>query len=141
MDDVLIRHLESIVVGAVAITARAIAESGADLTFAQWRVVLVVGERPDGVTISDVATRLGAHQSPASRLVSRLRHRGVVQSHRDARDARVVWVTLTDSGRDLRSRVLERRRHALADILTGASPGPGDKPVLADLARAFLAVA
>ena len=48
VNDDLIGVLERLVVGSVAITARAIAAADAELTFMQWRVLLVVGEGEDG---------------------------------------------------------------------------------------------
>ncbi len=102
--------LESLAVGSVAITERAIAAAGADLTFVQWRVLLIVGSQAEGATVGEIAARIGAHASPASRLVSRLRRRGVVDATTDAADRRVTRLTLTAAGRDLRQRVLDRRR-------------------------------
>ncbi len=88
-----IADLERLVMGSVAITERAIAASGTDLTFVQWRVLLVVGDHDEGATIGEIASRIGAHASPASRLISRLRNRGVVATTKDDDDGRVtrVW--------------------------------------------------
>jgi len=46
----------------VALTTRALSEARADLdlTLAQWRVLVVLGETEDGATISQVAARIGA---------------------------------------------------------------------------------
>lgn len=120
--------LERVAVGTVAITERAIAAAGTDLTFVQWRVLLIVGEEDGGVTVGEVAARIGAHASPASRLISRLRQRGVVRTHRDTVDGRVTRVQLTGSGTELRRRVLEHRREDLASVaarlsLTSAESG------------------
>lgn len=129
--------LERFVVGSVAITARAIASSDAELTFSQWRVLFVVGERDEGATVGAVAARIGAHASPASRVVSRLKRRGLVRTARDGVDGRVVRVTLTPTGRDLRSRVLEQRSKDLAAVLAAASMTPADAEAVARLARSF----
>ena len=80
MSEDLVGVLERLVVGSVAITARAIAEADAELTFMQWRVLLVVGECEDGQAVGEIATRIGAHASPASRVVSRLKRRGLVST-------------------------------------------------------------
>jgi len=102
----LLSVLERLVVGSVAITARAIAAADADLTFMQWRVLLVVGECEDGHAVGEIATRIGAHASPASRVVSRLKRRGLVSTSKREPDKRVVCIRLTETGRNLRARVL-----------------------------------
>jgi DNA-binding MarR family transcriptional regulator len=133
----LIDILERLAVGSVAVTERAIAAAGADLSFVQWRVLLIVGEREDGATVGEIAARIGAHVSPASRLVSRLKRRGVVRTAKDDSDGRVTRVRLTESGLDLRSRVLEQRRRDLALVLAAASLTATDVAAVAKVARAF----
>ena len=137
MNDDLVGVLERLVVGSVAITARAIAAADAELTFMQWRVLLVVGEREDGQAVGEIAARIGAHASPASRIVSRLKRRGLVSTDRGDLDKRVVYVRLTEAGRDLRTRVLEHRGRDLADVLEIVSMTPEEAEALARLAQAF----
>ena len=137
MPNELIDILERLAVGSVAVTGRAIAAAGADLSFVQWRVLLIVGEREDGATVGEIAARIGAHVSPASRLVSRLKRRGVVRTAKDDSDGRVTRVRLTESGLDLRSRVLEQRRRDLALVLAAASLTAIDVAAVAKVARAF----
>jgi DNA-binding MarR family transcriptional regulator len=130
--------LEAIVFGAVAVTTRAIASIGPELTFAQWRVVVIVGAEAGGATVTEVAVRLGAEVSPASRLVSRLVRRGLVVARRDPNDRRVKRVTLTDAGHDLRTTVFERRRAMLAEVLRMAGPiGPDLDAALERIATSF----
>lgn len=117
MDDRLFLALDRLVIGSVALTERAIASAGTDLTFVQWRVLMIVGERPFGAAVGEIGGRLGARSSPVSRLVSRLRNRGVVVTEKDPLDARVTRVLLTASGVELRNRVLAERRERLADIV------------------------
>jgi DNA-binding MarR family transcriptional regulator len=133
----LISLLERLVVGSVAITARAIAAADAELTFMQWRVLLVVGENGGGMAVGEIASRIGAHPSPVSRIVSRLRRRGLVKSARGRADARVVCVTLTDAGRDLRGSVLKARGEYLAAVISAASLAPHEADGAARLARSF----
>ena len=137
MTEDLVTVLERLVVGSVAITARAIASADAELTFMQWRVLLVVGEHDEGAAVGAIAARIGAHASPASRVVSRLKRRGLVRTDRDSLDGRVVRVTLTQPGRDLRYRVLEQRSRDLAAVLAAASMTSADAEVVAKLARSF----
>ncbi|MEA2546323.1 MAG: hypothetical protein QOI09_1596 [Chloroflexota bacterium] len=130
--------LEAVAFGSVAVTTRAIAAAGLDLTFAQWRVLVVVGESPKGATVTEVAARLGADISPVSRLVSRLARRGVVRARKDDQDRRVTRVTVTDEGRELRETVIARRRELLADVLAAAGPiGPEAEAALERIGAAF----
>ena len=129
--------LERLVVGAVAITARALAAAGADLTFLQWRVLYVVGATDGGATVGEIAARLQANSSPASRIVSRMSRRGLVQATRDDPDRRVTRVRLTEAGRELRARVLDHRRRDLDDVLHEASLTSAEVTTVHRLARAF----
>ncbi len=113
---------EAVAYGSVAVTTRALAAVGLELTFAQWRVLVVVGESPIGATMTDLAARLGADISPVSRLVGRMARRGFVAARKDDHDRRVTRVTVTDGGREIRDAVLARRRKLLADVLAAAGP-------------------
>jgi DNA-binding MarR family transcriptional regulator len=137
MKEDLVGVLERLVVGSVAITARAIAGADPELTFMQWRVLLVVGEHDEGQAVGEVATRMGAHASPASRVVSRLKRRGLVWTDKSDLDKRVVCVRLTEAGRDLRTRVLKQRGRDLTDVLEVLSMTPNESEVVARLAQAF----
>ena len=99
---------------------------------------MIGGERPDGVAVSEIAARLGAEVSPASRLVARMARRGYVELNKDERDRRVTRVALTDDGRLLRNTVLERRRILLAGIVAVAATGdPSVVDALERIATAF----
>ena len=137
MNDDVVGVLERLVVGSVAITARAIAAADAELTFMQWRVLLVVGECENGQAVGEIAARIGAHASPASRVVSRLKRRGLVSADKGDLDKRVVCVRLTEAGRGLRARVLARRRRDLADVVDVVSMTPEESEAFARLAQAF----
>ena len=129
--------LERLVVGSVAMTERAIAAAGTNLTVVQWRVLLIVGERSEGATVGEVAARIGARGSPASRLISRLKQRGVVLSERDAVDHRIARIRLSERGRELRRKVLDHRRRDL-ESMAGSSPVRAvDAEDLRSIARAF----
>ena len=124
--------------GAVAITTRAIATVGLELTFAQWRVLVVVGGSADGATVTEIASRLGAEISPVSRLVTRLARRGLVVARKDEQDRRVTRVTITDDGKEIRETVLGHRREMLADVLAEAGPlAPDVEAALDRIGAAF----
>jgi DNA-binding MarR family transcriptional regulator len=103
----------------------------------QWRVLLVVGEHEDGKAVGEIAARIGAHASPASRVVSRLKRRGLVSTDKGDLDKRVVRVRLTAAGRDLRAHVLDLRGRDLSDVLEVVSMTPQESESLARLAQAF----
>jgi len=124
-------------VGSVAITARAIAAADAELSFIQWRVLLVVGEKDGGTAVGEIANRIGAHASATSRVVSRLKRRGLVRTEKDELDGRIVRVRLTDAGRELRLRVMQRRRRELAYCLEVLSLTPAEARAVARLATSF----
>jgi DNA-binding MarR family transcriptional regulator len=126
--------LEAVAFGSVAVTSRALATVGLELTFAQWRVLVVAGEKPDeGATVTEIADRLGAEISPVSRLVSRMVRRGLVTADKDSRDRRVTRVTVSAAGRELRDTVVQRRRELLSEVLAAA--GPVEPDVVAALDR------
>jgi DNA-binding MarR family transcriptional regulator len=117
-----LRDLERVVVASVAITASALAEVAPELTFLQWRLLVVV-EEPAGMPESMVAAALGSKLAATSRLVGRLRERGLVETRQAEADARVTLVTLTGRGRTLRASVVRRRRRALARALEESGAG------------------
>jgi len=108
----IVAGLERIVVASVAVTARALADVAPELTLVQWRVLVLV-DRHGGMGVGPIATALGAKIAAVSRLVARLRARGLVDTKRGEPDARVVVVSLSDQGAELRRRVLAHRGAAL----------------------------
>ena len=63
-----------LVIAGVALTSVAIsgARPGFDLTFPQWRVLVVLGEATDGARIGTVARRVGVTLPATSRQLRRL---------------------------------------------------------------------
>jgi DNA-binding MarR family transcriptional regulator len=141
MSEQVLDLLDRLVAGSVAVTSRAITAAGVELTFAQWRVLVIVGEHETGQTVHEIAARLNAHASPTSRLVGRLRRKALVTSAKEDPDGRVTRVRLTETGRDLRGRVLEERRRHLTRVLERASLGDLDSDAVARLAISIEAYA
>ena len=125
--------LEAVALGSVAVTTRALISTALELTFAQWRVLMIVGQDARGATMSEIATRVGAEISPVSRMVGRLARRGLLATTKDEKDRRVTRVTVTDHGRTMRAAVLTRRRELLTMVL--ATVGPLDPDVISALER------
>jgi DNA-binding MarR family transcriptional regulator len=128
--------VERLVVASVGITARALGEVAPDLTLVQWRVVVLV-DVAGSIAIGALAAALDSKIAAISRLVSRLRRRGLVETHRGDEDARVVLVSLTEQGRDLRRRVVERRRDDLRRAIDAADL-PAEATIVVDRLAAVL---
>ncbi len=123
--DALADDLERIAVGAVGLTTRALAhaDAGFELTFPQWRALLVLGESADGARVGEVAGRVGVTLPATSRLLRRLERRGLVALGVDETDRRATRARLTDRGRAVRMAILGYRLAALRQIVS-AIPEP-----------------
>jgi DNA-binding MarR family transcriptional regulator len=131
--------LERIILAGVAITTRALEEAtpALDLTFPQWRALLVVGEGPEGATVSDVAVRVGVTVPATSRQLRRLAGRGLVDIKRDERDHRAVRARLTTQGTRVRDDILRFRRERIAETAASLRVSRATLRDLARLAEAF----
>jgi DNA-binding MarR family transcriptional regulator len=133
-DRATVDALERLVVAAVALTTRSLsaARPELDLTLAQWRVLLVLGETENGATVSQVAVRIGVTLPATSRQLRRLERRGLVQIGQDEVDRRATRVRLSSSGKAVRRDVIAFRRRELARVSTALGADPR---VAAELAR------
>jgi DNA-binding MarR family transcriptional regulator len=124
--DALAADLERLAVGAVGLTTRALAQAdtGFELTFPQWRALLLLGASDDGARIGEVAARLGATVPATGRLLRRLERRGLTVLSVDELDRRATRVRLSDGGQLVRAAILGRRRAMIRDI-AAAFPEPG----------------
>jgi DNA-binding MarR family transcriptional regulator len=118
-DERVIGAVERLIVGGVAITARALGDEEADLTLMQWRVLVVVGDQAAGVHVGVVGQSLGTSSPSASRIIRRLEDRGLVELVRDEADRRFMLVRLTRSGRAVRANLMERRRSLIRAAFDG----------------------
>lgn len=98
------------------VAARTLAEVDAEVTLAQFRVLVVLAsEGPQRV--ADLANALEAEPSTATRLCDRLARKKLVRRQRLNTDRRTVQVLLGEPGRKLVAQVAERRRAELTRIL------------------------
>jgi DNA-binding MarR family transcriptional regulator len=75
------------------------------LTYPQYLVLIALGERPDEPsTVGQLGATLQLDSGTLSPLLKRLELAGLVSRRRSERDERVVEVSLTARGRDLRAR-------------------------------------
>ena len=77
-----------------------------ELTYPQYLVMLALWER-DGVMVSELGTQLSLDSGTLTPLLKRLESIGHVSRLRDVTDERRVRVTLTPSGRALKSQAIE----------------------------------
>ena len=111
-------QLDQLAVELVAATNSAIVDVGAgDLSFSQWRMLVVLGSSGGSLRIHEIAERVSASMPSASRLVGRMERRGLVTSARDPIDLRGRRVALTADGEALRLRVVRRRRAMIEERL------------------------
>jgi len=72
----------------------------AGLTSAQYQLLVVIrGLGPPGPTVGEIAAELLVRHHSAGELVHRAEEAGIVRTHVDAADHRVVRVSLTAQGR------------------------------------------
>ncbi|HWC24558.1 MAG TPA: MarR family transcriptional regulator [Flexivirga sp.] len=75
--------------------------AASDLTLAEYNLLLLLGEAPDGrLRMGDLAHAMVFSSSRLSYQIGVLERRGLVCRERDARDARVIHACLTDAGRE-----------------------------------------
>jgi DNA-binding MarR family transcriptional regulator len=122
----IVDAVERLVFAGVALTTRSLADARAelDLTLAQWRVLVVLGETDDGATISKVAGRIGVTLPATSRQLRRLERRGLVDVSPDQRDRRATRVRLTPLGRSARDDVVAARRARIAQVVRSLDLDP-----------------
>ncbi|MGB9095129.1 MarR family winged helix-turn-helix transcriptional regulator [Erwinia sp.] len=74
-----------------------------DITYPQYLVMLVLWEKDD-VTVSEIGERLFLDSATLTPLLKRLEAAGLLNRQRSRKDERQVVVTLTEQGKELRSK-------------------------------------
>ncbi len=90
------------------------------LTYSQYTVMLVLWEY-DQVTLRDLGGLLHLDSGTLSPLLKRLERQGFITRRRDEDDERVLRISLTDDGRDLRA--LARKVQIEVEAMTGLATG------------------
>ncbi len=125
--------LERLAVELVSVTNRAIAEVGAgEVSFPQWRLLMVLGSAPGPLRLHEIARQVSSSMPSASRLIDRMKRRGLVTSAADPRDRRGRLIALTERGARTRVQVTARRRVLIEERLVSFDETPD---VVAALAR------
>jgi DNA-binding MarR family transcriptional regulator len=100
----------------VAISAQSLAAVDEVVTAPQLRVLVMVASRGP-LNLGTVARGLGVHPSNATRACDRLVAAGLLDRRDDPADRRNLQLQLTEQGRGLVDEVMDRRRHAIAEVL------------------------
>jgi DNA-binding MarR family transcriptional regulator len=108
----------------VGLTTRALVGVDPDITLTQYRtLILLASNGPQRA--ADIAAELGVRPSSATRLCDRLVIRGLTRRQPGEADRRIVWIMLTDAGKDLIRKAMDRRRHLVSDLLSAVRPADG----------------
>src|SRR5690606_17893197 len=99
----------------VAMTSRSLSEAGADVTLTQYRTLIVLASRGPQ-RVADLATELAVQPSTVTRLCDRLVARGLATRQQGQTDRRVVWVSLTPTGKRLVRKVMTKRREMVSEL-------------------------
>jgi DNA-binding MarR family transcriptional regulator len=137
--DQIVAWLEGIIFGGVALTTEGLeyATGGRELSFIQWRAVVLIGNNEDGFRVGQVASFVHAGLPSTSRLLRRLERRGLLTLERDEQDRRATRARLTSAGAELRSSVLAYRRNEISAIVQKVKPASAAERTLRDLAALF----
>jgi DNA-binding MarR family transcriptional regulator len=79
--------------------------SALDLTAMQWAPLLFISLAKTSITAADLSRCLGVETSSMTRMLDRLEGKGLLTRKRSEEDRRVIFIALTEEGRDLVSKV------------------------------------
>lgn len=100
----------------IGIAVRSLAASGADVSVAQFRALVVLSA--DGPhRVVDIAGELATSPSAAARMCERLVRKGLLDRRRIGSDRREVQLSLTDEGHRVVMKVIDLRRAELAAVV------------------------
>lgn len=115
--DVLATNKALVKVAKLYRSAQADVLAGLALHPGQDVLLWMLGQEPDGMTVSEVAARLGVEQPTVTRSLSRLEHGGWFVRQPVPGDRRATRIVLTDKGRASVSEI-EAAWRALAETAT-----------------------
>jgi DNA-binding MarR family transcriptional regulator len=128
-DEHIVEAIERLMFESVGVTTIALTRASPEieLSFPQWRALVVVGSSQDGMRVGEIANRIGSAVPSTSRLLRRLERRRLVVTERDETDRRATRVRLAPAGNRIRRSLVEQRRQLVRDALAArATPLPTD---------------
>jgi DNA-binding MarR family transcriptional regulator len=99
----------------VGIALRSVAEESHDLTLVQFRTLATLSDR-GSLRVADLASELGVNSSTATRMASRLRHKGLIARSTDPGDRRATRLAITPAGEAVVRAVTARRQAVISRI-------------------------
>lgn len=94
------------------------------LTYSQYLVMLLLWEQ-DGVTVTDIGTRLYLDSATLTPLLKRLQSIGLIEKKRSLKDQRQVILRLTQEGENLKEKAYAIPNGVMCS--TGCSPAQAKK--------------
>ena len=92
-----------------------------ELTFTQFKALMLLAHEPEALSVKDVSDRLGISFPAASRAVEPLVQRGIVERTEDTQDRRVKRVRTTKQGDRVVERLIATRIKSFEQLLDGFS--------------------
>jgi DNA-binding MarR family transcriptional regulator len=131
--------LDRIVAAGIALTTVAIAGArpGPELTFPQWRVIVILAAAGEPLRMSQVARGIGVTLPAMTRQLRRMERRGLVGVAPDPSDRRAIVVRLTEAGEEVRAAIIGSR---LAQISARTGPLEAEPSLREALDRAATAL-
>ncbi|MBN1548386.1 MAG: MarR family transcriptional regulator [Syntrophaceae bacterium] len=77
------------------------------ITFTQFKAILLLSEK-ENQTLSQLSNGLSRTRCTMTGLVDRLEDKGLVRRKRSSKDRRLVYVSLTDKGRELATELMDK---------------------------------
>ncbi|MEO3938903.1 MarR family transcriptional regulator [Dermatophilaceae bacterium Soc4.6] len=99
-----------------AVVAQSISAVEDQVTFVQFRMLVVIASRGP-LNLGEVARHLGVHPSNATRMVDKLVTAGLVERTDDLADRRYLTLTVTPTGHDIVTKVMNHRRQAISTVM------------------------
>ncbi|WP_405359233.1 MarR family transcriptional regulator [Kitasatospora sp. NBC_00085] len=104
------------------------------VSLADFTLLLRLGQAPGGrLRRVDLAEALGLTASGVTRGLAPLERIGLVTRESDARDARVAYASLTDTGRERLTDMLATARHVADEVFAAPRWSPQDVGLLSEL--------
>lgn len=100
----------------IGVTAQSVAEVEELVSLPQLRVLVLVASR-GAMNLQALAQAMGVHPSNATRACDRLVAAGLLRRRESSIDRRNLVLGLTEEGQQLVDGMMQRRRHAVAEVL------------------------
>ncbi|MDN4524954.1 MarR family winged helix-turn-helix transcriptional regulator [Fictibacillus fluitans] len=87
------------------------------LTATKYSVLKMIFENHKCMVV-DISNKMGLTSGATTTLLNQLENDNLIQRTRDAKDRRVVWIVLSDDGKNLVETILRKRDHFWMEMLS-----------------------